>query len=138
MNLLEITRDEQLEKQKERIYGVVVGIVTNNQDPEKLGRIKVRFPWLSDVNESAWARLSTPLAGKGRGFYYLPEIEDEVLVAFEFGDINRPIIIGSLWNGENIPKGTEEGILTIQNVDHKINIIAAEIHLNPPNQSESS
>ncbi len=130
MTLLELTRDAQWEKQKERIYGVAIGIVTNNRDPEKLGRVKVRFPWLSDVNESAWARLCSPLAGKGRGFYYLPEIDDEVLVAFEFGDINRPVILGSLWRGENIPPGTEEGTVTIQNTGEII-IKGKKIHLNP-------
>lgn len=130
MSLLEVTRDAGWEKQQARIYGVVVAIVTNNRDPEKLGRLKVRFPWLSDVNESAWARLCTPLAGKGRGFYYLPEIDDEVLVAFEFGDINRPIILGSLWTGEHIPPGTEDGTLTIENTG-KVVIRGERIDLNP-------
>ena len=65
-----------------RVYGVTVGVVTNNQDPDGLGRVKVRFPWLSDDDESFWARVVTPMAGNGRGLYLLPEVDDEVLVAF--------------------------------------------------------
>jgi phage protein D len=79
--------------------GPVIGIVTNNKDPEERGRIKLKFPWLSDEVESDWARLVSPGAGSERGFYCLPEINDEVLVLFEGGDFNRPYIIGGLWNG---------------------------------------
>jgi uncharacterized protein involved in type VI secretion and phage assembly len=59
-----------------KVYGVVVGIVTNNQDPEKLGRVKVKYPWLSDSEESHWARMATLMAGKDRGSFYLPEVGD--------------------------------------------------------------
>lgn len=86
-----------------QIYGVTIGIVTNNQDPEKLGRVKVSFPWLSNTDESAWARMLSPMAGKDRGFYFLPEVNDEVLVAFEHGDINFPYVLGALWNGKDKP-----------------------------------
>jgi uncharacterized protein involved in type VI secretion and phage assembly len=89
-----------------RIVGVVVGIVTNNKDPEGMGRVKVRFPWLSGNNESTWARIATTMAGKKRGTYFLPEVEDEVLVAFEHGDIDFPYIIGALWNGKDEPPET--------------------------------
>lgn len=109
MSLLHILQDEQSEKQKNRINGVVVGIVTNNDDPEKLGRVKVRFPWLSDENESSWARIATPMAGNDRGIYFLPELDDEVLVAFQQGDIGYPYIIGSLWNGKDPPPEQNEG-----------------------------
>lgn len=85
------------------IYGVVVGLVANNQDPDKLGRVKVKFPWLSDKDESYWARIATPMAGKDRGFYCLPEVDDEVLVVFEHGDVRFPYIIGALWNGKDKP-----------------------------------
>ena len=84
-------------------YGVTVGIVTNNQDPENLGRVKVKYPWLSESAESHWARLLTPMAGKDRGIYFLPEVDDEVLLAFEQGDINFPYILGALWNGQDKP-----------------------------------
>jgi len=94
----------------DRIYGVVVGIVTNNQDPDGLGRVKVKFPWLSDGDESHWARLASPMAGKGRGLYLLPEVDDEVLVVFEQGQLDRPFIIGALWNGEDDPPaGNDDG-----------------------------
>lgn len=88
---------------KEHITGVVIGIVTNNKDPDDLGRVKVKFPWLSDSDESNWARVMSPMAGNERGIYFLPEVDDEVLVAFEFGDINMPYVIGSLWNGKDKP-----------------------------------
>jgi phage protein D/phage baseplate assembly protein gpV len=83
--------------------GLVIGVVTNNQDPEGLMRVRVRFPWLSDSDESAWARLVTPMAGNGRGFMYIPEVDDEVVVAFEHGDIHRPYVLGALWNGKDAP-----------------------------------
>ena len=79
-----------------RITGVVIGIVTNNNDPDRLGRVKVRFPWLSGSTESHWARVATPMAGNGRGLYFLPEVDDEVLVLFERGDVRFPFVIGAL------------------------------------------
>lgn len=87
----------------ERFYGIVTGIVTNNQDPDKLGRVKVRFPSLSDKDESYWARVVTPMAGAERGLYMLPEVNDEVLVAFEHGMVEFPYILGALWNGKDKP-----------------------------------
>lgn len=87
--------------QTDRFYGVVVGIVTNNQDPENMHRVKVRFPWLSNDVESNWARVAAPMAGKGRGAYFLPEIDDEVLVAFEHGQVDHPFVVGCLWNGKD-------------------------------------
>jgi uncharacterized protein involved in type VI secretion and phage assembly len=86
-----------------RWNGVVTAIVTNNDDPEKQGRLKLKFPWLDDSKESWWARLATPLAGNERGLFLLPQVNDEVLVAFEHGDFNRPYVIGSLWNGKDAP-----------------------------------
>ncbi|BDI34267.1 type IV secretion protein Rhs [Capsulimonas corticalis] len=82
---------------------IVVGLVTDNVDPENLGRVKVKYPWLTEDHTSYWARQSAPMAGSGRGFYFLPEVDDEVLVAFEHGDIRRPYIIGALWNGKDKP-----------------------------------
>lgn len=86
-----------------RIVGVVVGLVTNNQDPEKMGRVKLKFPWLSDEEEGNWARMAVPMAGKDRGTYFLPEVDDEVLVAFEHGDVRFPYVVGALWNGKDTP-----------------------------------
>jgi uncharacterized protein involved in type VI secretion and phage assembly len=94
--------------QNNQLYGVTIGVVTNNQDPDKLGRIKVKFPWLSDQQESAWARLLSPMAGNNRGFYCLPEVDDEVLVAFDHGQVDFPYILGALWNGQDKPPGTND------------------------------
>ncbi|ADQ69180.1 phage tail protein [Halogeometricum borinquense] len=85
------------------IRGVAVGIVTDNQDPKDLGRVKLQFPWRDADDESYWARIATEMAGKEYGTYFLPEVEDEVLVAFENGDIHKPFVIGSLWNGKQKP-----------------------------------
>lgn len=86
-----------------RIYGVVVGQVTDNKDPQHLGRVELKFPWWSDSDKSHWARIANFMAGPERGAFFLPEVGDEVLVAFEHGDIHRPYVIGALWNGNAKP-----------------------------------
>jgi uncharacterized protein involved in type VI secretion and phage assembly len=86
-----------------KMYGVEVAVVTNVQDPDKLGRVKICFPRLPGKPESDWARVAQPAAGAGRGFYWLPEVNDEVLVAFERGEANRPYVVGSVWNGKDKP-----------------------------------
>ncbi len=85
------------------VFGVEIAIVTNVQDPEKQGRVKVCFPRLSGLPESSWARVAQPAAGAGRGFYWIPEVSDEVLVMFECGQANRPYVVGCLWNGKDKP-----------------------------------
>jgi len=82
---------------------LMVGIVSNNKDPKGWGRVKVKFPTLTEEHESNWARIVTIGAGPSRGFDCIPEINDEVLVAFEHGDIHRPYIIGNVWNGKDAP-----------------------------------
>lgn len=89
-----------------RIWGVVIGLVTNNQDPEGMGRVRVTFPWRGEGDESYWARIATLMAGNDRGTFFLPEVDDEVLVAFDHGDINNPYVLGALWNGEDAPPET--------------------------------
>ena len=86
-----------------RVPGVVPAIVTNNDDPDGWGRVKVKYPVFGDDIESDWVRIATPMAGPERGFYWLPEVNDEVLVTFEFSDVRRPYIIGALWNGQDAP-----------------------------------
>ncbi|HEX2148873.1 MAG TPA: VgrG-related protein, partial [Actinomycetota bacterium] len=86
-----------------RIPGVVIGIVSNAKDPENQCRVKLTFPWLSDDYESDWARNSQAWAGKGYGSVIVPEVGDEVLVAFEQGDISRPFVLGGLYNGVDLP-----------------------------------
>jgi phage protein D/phage baseplate assembly protein gpV len=98
-----------------RHAGVVVGLVTNvkpsGNDAKYEGSVKVKFPWLADDQDSHWARLATPMAGAGRGFYFLPEVNDEVLVAFEHGDINRPYVVGALWNGKDQPPAKSANVV---------------------------
>ena len=86
-----------------KIQGVVVAIVTNIDDPEKLGRVKLRFPWLDPAYQSDWARVAQLGAGPASGAVFLAEVNDEVLVAFEFGDVGHPIVIGNLYNGKDKP-----------------------------------
>ncbi|HKI33539.1 MAG TPA: phage baseplate assembly protein V [Gemmataceae bacterium] len=81
------------------VDGVAVAKVTNNVDPEARGRVKLSFPWFSDDYESDWTRCATPMAGSGVGAYFLPDVGDEVLVAFTQGDFNSPVVLGGLWNG---------------------------------------
>ncbi len=105
----------------QRMRGVVIGLVTNVDDPEGLGRIRVSFPWMSDSNESDWARVAAPLAGPELGFFFQPEVGDEALVAFELDDIRRPYILGYLWSGENQPPETDPNIRMLQTVSgHKL------------------
>ncbi len=109
MNFFDVLIDtEEREATLSRIYGVVVGVVTNNKDDSGMGRVKVKFPWLSEQDESYWARIAAPMAGKERGFYFLPEVEDEVLVVFEQGDVRFPYVIGALWNGKEKPPAKNE------------------------------
>jgi uncharacterized protein involved in type VI secretion and phage assembly len=86
-----------------KTYGVVVAAVTSLKDPEKMGRVKVRYPWLGEDAEGNWARVAAPMAGKEMGIFFLPEVGDEVLVAFEHGDVRFPYVIGSLWNDKAKP-----------------------------------
>lgn len=86
-----------------RINGVVLGIVTDVKDMDKLGRVKVKFPWLDDKYQTDWARMVAAGAGGNRGMVVYPEVNDEVLVAFEFGDPRRPYVLGGLYSGKNKP-----------------------------------
>jgi uncharacterized protein involved in type VI secretion and phage assembly len=103
MSLPEMLLQSAKEKDSDKIYGVVTALVTNNKDPDGLGRVKVKYPWLSDEDEGYWARIASPMAGKERGLYFLPEVNDEVLVIFEQGDWRFPYVLGALWNGRDAP-----------------------------------
>ncbi len=88
----------------DRMLGsLTIGIVTNNDDPDKLNRVRLKLPYLSQEQETGWARVLQPGAGKGRGWNVLPEIDDEVLVGFEHGSIDRPFVLGGLVNGKDQP-----------------------------------
>ena len=100
--------------------GPIIGIVMENQDTEKLGRVKVRFPRLSPDDVGHWARVATLMAGPERGTFFLPQVDDEVLVAFEHGDVTRPYILGALWNGKDKPPETSADIKLIKSTSGHI------------------
>jgi type VI secretion system secreted protein VgrG len=79
-------------------HGIVPARVVANDDPSNMGRVKVKFFWQED-SETFWVRTMTPHAGADRGFFFMPEVGDEVVVAFGDGDPERPCVIGSIWNG---------------------------------------
>ncbi|MEZ5290893.1 MAG: phage baseplate assembly protein V [Vicinamibacterales bacterium] len=107
----------------ERWYGVHVALVTDNQDPEALGRVRVRLPWAPDAGAGAlgkgglyegWARTAAMAAGRHRGSWFLPDVGDEVLVAFEAGHPGRPLVVGALWNGQDAPPVTADPANTVK------------------------
>jgi uncharacterized protein involved in type VI secretion and phage assembly len=93
--------------------GLVIGLVTNIQDPESLGRVRVQFPTLGDSIEGIWARVALPGAGPDAGMSFLPQIDDEVVVGFEHGDTRRPVVLGALHNSVDKPhekmRGSQDG-----------------------------
>jgi uncharacterized protein involved in type VI secretion and phage assembly len=97
------------EDEANRIYDPVVAIVTDNKDPTKLGRVKIKVPVLSEADTSWWAPIVMMGAGKNRGWFFIPEVDDEVLVLFEQGDINRPLVVGALWGGKDKPPDKNGG-----------------------------
>lgn len=108
-----LTDDEQTEPpdRAQKFYGLAIAKVTQapqiGLDPDaasKLGaRVKVSFPWLSDSNESSWARVLTPMSGDGMGMYFMPDEGDTVMVAFQEGEFSMPVVIGSVWDGPKLP-----------------------------------
>jgi uncharacterized protein involved in type VI secretion and phage assembly len=86
-----------------KVNECVVAIVTDNKDPEKLGRIKVKMPALTEAETTWWAPLVMLGASKNRGWFFIPEVDDEVMLVFEHGDPNRPVVLGAIWNGKDKP-----------------------------------
>lgn len=102
----------ELAVERKRLYGVYPAQVTNLADPDQQGRVKVRLPWSPDNNGGSyevWARLVVPMAGNNRGTWFIPDVDDEVLVQFEAGDPRRPYVMGALWNGRDAPPETMDG-----------------------------
>jgi len=102
-----------------QVQGVVTGLVTNLNDPDNLGRVKVKYAWLGNI-ESDWMRIATPMAGAERGFYYLPEINDEALIAFQHGDVHHPYIVGVLWNNQDKPPKPNSAVVGGGKVNERI------------------
>lgn len=89
-----------------RFYGVHVALVTDVVDPDGQGRVRVKLPWSpGEEGESyeSWARLATLMAGAERGSWFIPDVQDEVLIAFAGGDARHPFVVGALWNGSDAP-----------------------------------
>ena len=86
----------------QRENGIVIGTVVDLNDPEKLGRVKLKLPQYND-EQSTWARIASPMAGNNRGFFFRPEVQDEVLVGFENGEVRRPYVLGALWSKVDTP-----------------------------------
>ncbi len=142
MNIFEILQPEHNKTKENRIYGVVLGKVTTIGENEDAGNVKLSFSWLMDSanNESNWARVAVPFAGNDRGAWFMPQVADEVLVVFLNGNINQPIVIGSLWNGKDRPpdKVASDKIVIQYNNENWIcidetgvQIQGEKIHLNP-------
>jgi uncharacterized protein involved in type VI secretion and phage assembly len=95
-----------------RWYGAFPALVTDIADPDGLGRVKIALPWSPDTagaRYETWARLATFMAGNNRGSWFIPDVDDEVLIVFEGGDPRRPYVIGSLWNGKDSPPESMDG-----------------------------
>lgn len=95
--------ENSIESIKKKVYGVMTGRVINDLDPLTLGRVQVQLPAIDSVDLSPWARVAVLMAGPLHGTYMIPNIGDEVLVAFEQGDVNAPYVIGSLWSAMSPP-----------------------------------
>lgn len=103
-NALDLELDRLVSAPERHYYGVYPATVADNQDPQGQGRVKVRLPWSPDSaggSYEAWARLATMNAGAERGSWFIPEVDDEVLVSFGGGDPDWPYVVGSLWNGQD-------------------------------------
>jgi uncharacterized protein involved in type VI secretion and phage assembly len=95
-----------------RWYGVFPATVIDIKDPDGTGRVKVTLPWCPDTDGDryeAWARVATFMGGNNRGSWFIPDVNDEVLISFEAGDVRRPYVIGGLWNGQDSPPETMDG-----------------------------
>lgn len=110
----------EAEQEADRVYEPIIGVVTDNKDPDKLLRVKVKFPTLSAQDTTSWIPVISIGAGKERGWFFLPEVNDEVLVGFEHGDINCPVVLGALWNGQDkAPKDNGAGANPIRTLVSK-------------------
>jgi len=115
MSIFDLLPDDK--KERPVMFGVTVALVTNNKDPDKLGRVKCKFIAKETEEETDWIRVASFMAGKDRGGFFLPEVDDEVLIAFAGGDISIPYVIGCLWNSKDTaPQTNEDGKNNIREI----------------------
>src|SRR6478735_5381330 len=110
MTFLPIDRVMPQALRASKLRGVHLAIVVDNKDGEGNPgyHVKVKFPWMSEQETTYWARIAIPMGGADRGTYFLPEQDDQLLVVFENGDVNRPIVIGALWSHVQNPVETNQ------------------------------
>jgi phage baseplate assembly protein V len=90
-----------------KISGVVNGVVVSRDDPDQMGRVQVSHPFLGGENTNGWAPVATMMAGNKTGSWFMPEIGDEVLVAFLLDDVEHPYVVGFMWNGSQAPPDSD-------------------------------
>jgi uncharacterized protein involved in type VI secretion and phage assembly len=117
-SIIDLVSGDDLEHSRAReVKGAAVATVTDNSDPDGLGRVKLSYPWLSAKNNTDWVRIATLMAGQKAGTFCLPEVGTQVAVVFDKGDINQPIVIGSLWNKEDkAPHVNQDGKNNIKRI----------------------
>lgn len=129
--MIEALEQLELAVERKRLYGAYPATVTDIKDPDSQGRVKVKLPWSPDNDGNGyevWARLAVLMAGNNRGTWFIPDVNDEVLVLFEGGDARRPYVVGALWNGSDAPPETIDGagnnykksIVSRQNISIKL------------------
>ena len=91
----------------ERSAGIVFGKVTAVKDPQALGQIQVTYPWLSGP-ETRWVPVASPMAGSDRGAFFMPEVDDEVILGFNQGMWDHPVVLGFTWNPKQKPPSPDE------------------------------
>ena len=113
--------------------------VTDVSDPKKLGRVKVKFPWQNGEEKSPWIRVATPYSGSDKGFYIIPEIDDQVLVAFENNNPEKPYVQSSMYHGGAKPeyfesKNKVKGFKSKGNNEWKFDDASGKIDINAPKE----
>ena len=106
MSALDLFANAAADGDRSLCYGVVTAVVTSNQDPDQQGKVKIKLPGMTDGETGPWARVAVLMGGGDRGTFFLPEQGDEVLVAFDNGNLKLPYVIGGLWNGQDKPPDT--------------------------------